>query len=179
MATVPASEGTRNALKDMLAGKSEADKSSLVRQVARLIVEEAGDAADALGGRGYYEHGTDRAGLPQRQPAWQGKDCGRADWEFAMPQRLWADYHACAGRECWRIQGALSLRRRHRREAAPGQAREAVLGAWGITETGHKVLLGSALRTKEDTASCRDFLMDLKSRGLIDPIPGATDGAPG
>jgi hypothetical protein len=38
----------------MFAGKSAADKSSLVRQAARLIVEEAleGEAADALGGRG-------------------------------------------------------------------------------------------------------------------------------
>lgn len=32
MARVPASERTRNALKDMLAGKTVADKSSLVRQ---------------------------------------------------------------------------------------------------------------------------------------------------
>ena len=53
MARVPASERTRNALKDMFAGKTAADKSSLVRQAARLIVEEAleGEAADALGGR--------------------------------------------------------------------------------------------------------------------------------
>jgi transposase-like protein len=42
-----------------------------------------------------------------------------------------------------------------------------VLAAWGITETGHKVLLGLAPGTKEDTASCRDFLRDLKSCGLV------------
>lgn len=60
-----------------------------------------------------------------------------------------------------------------------GQPREAVLAAWGITETGHKVLLGLAPGTKEDTASCRDFLRDLKARGLRDPILGVTDGAPG
>lgn len=68
MARVPASERTRNALKDMFAGKTVADKSSLVRQAARLIVEEAleGEAADALGGRDYYEHGADRHGYRNR-----------------------------------------------------------------------------------------------------------------
>jgi hypothetical protein len=40
MARVPASERTRNELKDMFAGKTAADRSSLVRQAARLIVEE-------------------------------------------------------------------------------------------------------------------------------------------
>jgi hypothetical protein len=35
MARVPASERTRNALKDMLAGKTAADKSSLVRARGR------------------------------------------------------------------------------------------------------------------------------------------------
>jgi putative transposase len=33
--------------------------------------------------------------------------------------------------------------------------------------------------TKEDTVSCTQFLRDLKSRGLIDPVLVVTDGAPG
>ena len=41
------------------------------------------------------------------------------------------------------------------------------------------MLLGLAPAAKEDTASCRDFLRDLKARGLHDPILGTTDGAPG
>jgi transposase-like protein len=41
------------------------------------------------------------------------------------------------------------------------------------------VLLGLAPAAKEDTASCRDFLRDLKARGLPDPLLIATDGAPG
>lgn len=63
MARVPACERTRNELKDMLAGKSPADRSRLVRQAARLIVEEAleTEATDALG-RGYYERGAPRRG---------------------------------------------------------------------------------------------------------------------
>ena len=33
--------------------------------------------------------------------------------------------------------------------------------------------------TKEDTVSCKEFLRDLKSRGLADPLLVVTDGAPG
>jgi transposase-like protein len=60
-----------------------------------------------------------------------------------------------------------------------GQAREAVLTAWGFTIEGKKVLLGLAPGTKEDTASCRDFLRDLKTRNLCDPVLVCSDGAPG
>ena len=45
-----------------------------------------------------------------------------------------------------------------------------VLAAWGILADGKRVLLHLAPGTKEDTASCRDFLRDLKARGLVDPI---------
>jgi transposase-like protein len=60
-----------------------------------------------------------------------------------------------------------------------GQPREAVLAAWAITSQGNKVLLGLLPGTKEDTVSCKEFLRDLKSRGLRDPVLVATDGAPG
>jgi putative transposase len=73
----------------------------------------------------------------------------------------------------------LPLRGRDRREAALGAAAGGGTGGLGVTETGHKLLLGLAPGTEEDTASCRDFLRDLKARGLLDPILGATDGAAG
>lgn len=60
-----------------------------------------------------------------------------------------------------------------------GQPREAILAAWGIAEDGTKHLLGLLPGTKEDTASCREFLRDLKARQLCDPIAVITDGAPG
>ena len=87
MARVPASERTRNALKDMFAGKTAADKSSLVRQAARLIVEEAleGEAADALGGRGYYERGADRRGYRNGNRLGKVKTA-EGEIEFAVPQ---------------------------------------------------------------------------------------------
>jgi putative transposase len=243
MARVPASERTRNALKDMFAGKSAADKSSLVRQAARLIVEEAleGEAADALGGRGYYEHGADRRGYRNGNRLGKVKTA-EGEIEFAVPQladlaqpfrskirevirgrteelerlavemyarglsvrdieaaftdeagrcllsrtaaselteRLWADYQSFASRDLGEFKVVYLFVDGIAEKLHLGQPREAVLAAWGITETGHKVLLGLAPGTKEDTASGRDFLRDLKSRGLIDPILGVTDGAPG
>jgi transposase-like protein len=59
-----------------------------------------------------------------------------------------------------------------------GQPREAVLAGWGITLGRGKVLLGLLPGTKEDTVSCKEFLRDLKSRGLTDPV-FVIDGAPG
>jgi transposase-like protein len=227
----------------MLAGKTAADKSSLVRQAARLIVEEAleGEAADALGGRGYYEHGADRRGYRNGNRLGRVKTA-EGEIEFAVPQladmaqpfrskirevirgrteelerlavemyarglsvrdieaaftdeagrcllsrtaaselteRLWADYQAFASRDLAEFKVLYLFVDGIAEKLHLGQPREAVLAAWGITETGHKVLLGLAPGTKEDTASCRDFLRDLKARNLVDPVLVITDGAPG
>lgn len=242
MARVPACERTRNALKDMFAGKTVADKSRLVRQAARLIVEEAleKEAVDALGS-GYYEHVADRRGYRNGYRRSRVKSAEGAI-EFAVPQladmaqpfrskirevirgrteelerlavemyarglsvrdieaaftdeagrcllsrtaaselteRLWADYQAFASRDLGEFKLLYLFVDGIAEKLHLGQSREAVLAAWGIVETGHKVLLGLAPGTKEDTASCRDFLRDLKARNLVDPVVVITDGAPG
>jgi transposase-like protein len=226
----------------MFAGKTVVDKGSLVRQAARLIVEEAleKEAVDALGS-GYYEHGADRRGYRNGYRPGRVKSA-EGEIEFAVPQladmaqpfrskirevirgrteelerlavemyarglsvrdieaaftdeagrcllsrtavselteRLWADYQAFASRDLGEFKVPYLFVDGIAEKLHLGQSREAVLAAWGITESGHKVLLGLAPGTKEDTASCRDFLRDLKTRGLVDPILGATDGAPG
>ncbi len=63
MARVPRSERTRNELKELFSGRGSADRSGLIRQAARLIVEEAleAEAGEALG-RGYYEHCAEKRG---------------------------------------------------------------------------------------------------------------------
>ena len=242
MARVPACERTRNALKDMFAGKTVADKSRLVRQAARLIVEEAleKEAVDALGS-GYYEHVADRRGYRNGYRRSRVKSAEGAI-EFAVPQladmaqpfrskirevirgrteelerlavemyarglsvrdieaaftdeagrcllsrtaaselteRLWADYQAFASRDLGEFKLLYLFVDGIAEKLHLGQSREAVLAAWGIIETGHKVLLGLAPGTKEDTASCRDFLRDLKTRNVVDPVVVITDGAPG
>jgi Transposase, Mutator family len=60
----------------------------------------------------------------------------------------------------------------------PCRPREAVLAAWGKPSDGEKALLGLAPGTKEDTASCKEFLQDLRRRGLSDPLLLTSDGAP-
>lgn len=61
----------------------------------------------------------------------------------------------------------------------PGERREAVLCAWGIDSEGNKHLLHLCPGTKEDAASCKAFIQDMKRRGLCDPLLVTTDGAPG
>ena len=242
MARVPRSERTRNELKEMFAGTRGADRSALVRQAARLIVEEAleSESAQELG-RGYYEHGAGERGY--RKGYRMGKvKTAEGVIEFAVPQvsdtaeafrsqirqvirgrteelerlavemyarglsvrdieaaftdergrcaltktaaselseRLWADYQAFAGRDLVEYRVLYLFVDGIAERLHLGQPREAVLAAWGIVESGAKVLLGLAPGTKEDTASCRDFLRDLKARNLSDPVLVATDGAPG
>ena len=53
------------------------------------------------------------------------------------------------------------------------------LCAWGIDAEGNKHLLHLSPGTKEDSASCREFVQDMKRRGLCDPLLVTTDGAPG
>lgn len=61
----------------------------------------------------------------------------------------------------------------------PGNPREAILCAWALNADGRKILLHLSPGTKESTDCCRDFLQDMKRRGLTDPIMVVTDGAPG
>jgi putative transposase len=86
MARVPRSETTRNELKEMFGGTRSADRSGLIRQAARLIVEEAleAEAAQELG-RDYYAHGA--AGRGYRNGYRTGKvKTAEGVIEFAVPQ---------------------------------------------------------------------------------------------
>lgn len=84
MASVPASEATRKRMRELLGG--EFDKSELMREALRLIVEEALEAevSEALG-RGYYARGGALAGYRN------GYRTGRLNTaegmvEYAVPQ---------------------------------------------------------------------------------------------
>jgi transposase-like protein len=242
MARVPRSENTRNELKQMMEGRAGADRSALVRQAARLIVEEALEAEVAQElGREYYAHGGAKRGYRNGYRTDRVKSA-EGVIEFAVPQvsetaepfrsqirqvirgrteelerlavemyarglsvrdieaaftdesgrcaltksaaselteRLWSDYQAFAGRDLSEFKVLYLFVDGIAERLHLGQPREAVLAAWGIIESGTKVLLGLAPGTKEDTASCRDFLRDLKARNLNDPVLVSTDGAPG
>jgi len=96
-----------------------------------------------------------------------------------ITERLWVDYQAFAGRDLAEHRLLYLFLDGIAERLHLGQPREAVLAAWGISEGGEKVLLGLCPGTKEDTASARDFLRDLKARNLAEPLLVATDGAPG
>jgi transposase-like protein len=96
-----------------------------------------------------------------------------------VAERLWDDYQAFATRSLADLQIVYLFVDGVAERLHLGQPREAVLAAWGIDVSGAKHLLGLLPGTKEDTACCRDFLRDLKARGLRDPIAVITDGAPG
>jgi len=96
-----------------------------------------------------------------------------------LTERLWGDYQAFTQRDLSEHRVLYLFVDGLAERIHLGQPREPVLAAWAITISGHKVLLGLAPASKEDTASCRDFLRDLKARGLTDPVLVITDGAPG
>ncbi len=96
-----------------------------------------------------------------------------------VTERLWEDYQVFASRDLSEHRVVYLFVDGIAERLHLGQRREAVLAAWGITAQGNKVLLGLLPGTKEDTVSCKEFLRDLKSRGLTDPVLVITDGAPG
>lgn len=96
-----------------------------------------------------------------------------------VAERLWDDYQAFATRSLAELEIVYLFVDGVAERLHLGQRREAVLAAWGIDRMGNKHLLSLLPGTKEDTANCRDFLRDLKARGMNDPVLVATDGAPG
>lgn len=75
----------------------------------------------------------------------------------AVTERLWGDYQAFAARDLAEFEVIYLFVDGIAERLHLGQAREAVLAAWGFTAEGKKVLLGLSPGTKEDTASCRDL----------------------
>ena len=92
---------------------------------------------------------------------------------------LWQQYEAFATRDLSGCELAYLFLDGVAERLNPGERREAVLCAWGIDVEGNKHLLHLSPGTKEDTTSCREFIQDMKRRGLCDPLLVSTDGAPG
>jgi transposase-like protein len=92
---------------------------------------------------------------------------------------LWQQYEAFATRDLSGLDIQYLFMDGVAERLNPGERREAVLCAWGIDSEGNKHLLHLAPGTKEDAVSCREFIQDMKRRGLNDPLLTTTDGAPG
>jgi putative transposase len=61
----------------------------------------------------------------------------------------------------------------------PGSPAEPVLAAWGITTDGKPAFIGLAPGAAESADAWKDFLEDLKDRGLASPLLVISDGAAG
>jgi putative transposase len=96
-----------------------------------------------------------------------------------VTEALWKEYAEFATRDLSEVRPLYLFFDGIAEKLRAGAPREAVLAAWAITWDGAKMLLHIAPGTKESTECCREFLQDLKRRGLADPILVATDGAPG
>ena len=96
-----------------------------------------------------------------------------------VTERLWAQYEAFASRDLSEFEVIYLFVDGIAERLHLGQPREAVLAAWGVLADGHRVLLHLAPGSKEDTASCREFFLDMRRRGLPDPLLVISDGAPG
>jgi putative transposase len=96
-----------------------------------------------------------------------------------VTEALWREYEEFATRDLSEVRPLYLFFDGIAERLRVGAPREAILVAWAITWEGAKVLLHVAPGTKESTECCREFLQDMKRRGLADPLYAATDGAPG
>ncbi len=94
-------------------------------------------------------------------------------------ERLWADYQEFATRDLSEYDIAYLFIDGIAERIRPGQKREPVLAAWGITSSGAKVLLHLMAGSKEDAETVSAFFQDMRARGLGDPLLVVSDGAPG
>lgn len=114
MARVPASEATRKRLKEMFEGNGGVERSALVREAVRLIIEEALEAevAEELG-RGYFERGAEPGSRGHRNGYRLGKlDTAEGRIEYAVPQ--------VRGIEGWHSEVRSALGRQERGAGTPG-----------------------------------------------------------
>lgn len=96
-----------------------------------------------------------------------------------ITEMLWQQYEAFATRDLSGLEIAYLFLDGVAERLNPSERRQAVLCAWGIDVEGFKHLLHLSPGTKEDTTSCREFVQDMKRRGLCDPLLVTTDGAAG
>jgi transposase-like protein len=150
--------GWKSEVRAALAGKSE--------ELSRLAVEMYARGLSMRDIEAAFTDGAGRCVLSRSAAS-------------AVCERLWQQYQAFARRDLSELDIAYLFLDGVAERLHLGQPREAVLAAWGIDVTGVKHLLGLLPGLKESTSACVEFLRDLTSRGLRDPVLVVTDGAPG
>ena len=94
-------------------------------------------------------------------------------------ERLWEDYLEFSKRDLGGHDVAYLFVDGIAERIRPGQRREPVLAAWGVTSRGRKVLLGLMAGSKEDHETVSAFFQDMRNRNLGEPLLVVSDGAAG
>lgn len=184
----PAGKGYRNGYRRGRLKTSEGEVSYQAPQVRQIEASSLARVRELLSGR---TEGLERLALEMF-----ARGCSTRDIEdlFATPEggsllsrtavseiseALWAEYEEFTTRDLSEVKPLYLFLDGIAERLRPGSKSEAVLCAWAITWSGRKVLIQLAPGTKESTDCVRQFLQDLKRRGLCDPVLVITDGAPG
>lgn len=181
-------EGSRNGYREGRLKTSEGEVRYAVPQVRGVDAKPLRDLCRRLKGRSealealaveMYARGCSTRDIEDTFRDEDGRSLISRTAVSEVTQSLWQEYQAFARRDLSEIKPLYLFLDGLAEQLRPGAKREAVLCAWAITWEGKKVLIHLAPGTKESTDCCREFLEDLKRRGLEDPLLAATDGAPG
>jgi len=96
-----------------------------------------------------------------------------------ITDQLWEDYQAFCTRDLSEIEVSYLFADAIFESLRRYGAKEAVLAAWCITASGHKVLLHLAVGNKESESCWTEFFRGMLARGLKAPTSVTADGAPG
>ena len=94
-------------------------------------------------------------------------------------ERLWRDYQDFCSRDLGEYDVSYLFVDGIAERIRPGQRREPIMAAWGITSQGNKVLLGLMAGSKEDHETVCVFFQDMRNRNLGEPLLVVSDGAAG
>ena len=184
----PVSEGYRNGYRRARLKTSEGEVSYEVPQVRQVDASSLSQLRCLLEGRTegletlaleMFARGCSTRDIEEIFATEQGGSLLSRTAVSEITEALWKEYEEFATRDLSDISPLYLFLDGIAERLRPGAKSEAILCAWAITWSGRKVLIQLAPGTKESTDCCRQFLEDLRRRGLGDPVLVVTDGAPG
>lgn len=184
----PGSEGYRNGYRRARLKTSEGEVSYEAPQVRQVDASSMSQLRELLEGRTegletlaleMFARGCSTRDIEEIFSTDQGGSLLSRTAVSEITEALWQEYEEFATRDLSDISPLYLFLDGIAERLRPGAKSEAILCAWAVTWSGRKVLVQLAPGTKESTDCCRQFLEDLRRRGLGDPVLVVTDGAPG
>lgn len=181
-------QGYRNGYRESRLRTSEGEVAYAVPQVRDTSSEPLSELRSALSGKTeelerlaieMFARGCSYRDIESTFRGEDGRSLLSRSALTQVTEALWKEYEEFATRDLSEVRPLYLFFDGIAEKLRVGAPREAVLVAWAITWDGAKVLLHVAPGSKESTDCCREFLQDMKRRGLADPLFAATDGAAG